>query len=271
LTKSGIDALTKSFFSCYHQMEKWIIAGIWGLVSGSALVIGSLAGYYLKISQKAVAIIMGFGAGVLISALSFDLMDEAYKTGGFASTAAGFLSGAIIYSVANYFLSKKGARHRKRSEKQQATESDQKGSGMALALGALLDGIPESIAIGISMIQGGAVSVATVIAIFISNIPEGLSSSAGMKNAGRSKLFIFGIWGGIAVLTSIASILGYTVFSDLSPSVNAATIAIAAGAILTMLSDTMIPEAFEKGHNIIGIITVVGFLSAFLLSKLSQA
>jgi len=249
-------------------MDKWLVAGFWGLVSGSALVLGSLAGYYLKISQKAVAIVMGFGAGVLISALSFELMDEAFKTGCFVATASGFLGGSLIYSIANYFVAKQGGKHRKRSGDKQPS-ADQEGSGLGIALGALLDGIPEAIAIGISMIQGGAVSIATVIAIFISNIPEGLSSTSGMKKAGRSKLFIFGVWGGIAILTSIASILGYAVFAHLSTTVVAATIAIAAGAILTMLADTMIPEAFEEGHNIIGIITVIGFLSAFVLSKLS--
>jgi ZIP family zinc transporter len=263
--------LTKFNYYGYTKMEKLLLAGFWGLISGSALILGSLAGYYLKIFQKIVAIIMGFGAGVLISTLSFELMDSAYKTGGIGSSAIGFTFGSIIYSGANYLLSKRGAKHRKRSQDQQASEANHAGSGLAIAMGALLDGIPEAIAIGISMIQGGAVSIATVIAIFISNIPEGLSSSSGMKNAGRSKLFIFGIWGAIAVLTGIASVLGYSVFANLSPAINAFTIAIAAGAILTMLADTMIPEAFEKGHNVIGIVTVVGFLSAFMLSKLSEA
>ncbi|MEN6455255.1 MAG: hypothetical protein ABFD10_13435 [Prolixibacteraceae bacterium] len=251
-------------------MEKWMEAGIWGLISGGALVIGAVLGYFLNISQKTIAIIMAFGAGVLISALSFELMDEAFRQGGFYATAFGFILGGLIYSLANYFLSKYGARHRKRSQSQQPAETDRPGSGTAIALGALLDGIPESIAIGISMIQGGAVSTATVIAIFLSNLPEGLSSSAGMKRAKRSKWFIFGLWGAIAVITGLAAISGYSVFSQYPPKVVASTLAVAAGAILAMLADTMIPEAFEKGHNLTGFTAVIGFLIAFILSKLSE-
>jgi ZIP family zinc transporter len=247
----------------------WLQAGCWGLLSGSALIIGAAVGYYLKISQRWVAAVMAFGSGVLISALSFDLMDEAYKTGGFDSTAIGFVSGAAIYTVANILVSKAGAKHRKRSGKQQASENEKQGSGMAIAMGALIDGIPESIVIGVSMLKGGSVSMVAVIAIFLSNIPEGLSSASGMKNAKRSSIYVFGVWSAIAVISGIAALSGYLIFDGFGGDVIAATTAVAAGAILAMLADTMIPEAFEVTHNYAGLITVLGFLSAFLLTKLS--
>jgi ZIP family zinc transporter len=246
-----------------------IQAGLWGLLSGSALIIGAAVGYYLKLQQRLVAGVMAFGSGVLISALSFDLMDEAYKSGGFDATSIGFVGGALIYTIANILVSRQGAKHRKRSGGQQPSESEQEGSGMAIALGSLLDGIPESIVIGVSMIKGGAVSLVAVIAIFLSNIPEGLSSSAGMRKAGRKPLYVFGIWIGIALISGAASLAGYALFSGFSADVIAGTTAVAAGAILAMLSDTMIPEAFETAHNYAGLITVVGFLCAFVLSKIA--
>src|SRR5205085_100835 len=215
-------------------------------------------GYFARVSQRIIAAIMAFGAGVLISALSFDLMDEAYRQGGFDSTAIGFVGGAAVYTAANLYLARRGAKHRKRSGKQQPSESEASGSGMAMAVGALLDGIPESIAIGVSMIHGGAVSAVAVAAIFLSNIPEGLSSSAGMKKSGRSRAYIFGLWGGIAFISGLASLAGYSVFSRFSAEVIAATTAVAAGAILAMISDTMMPEAFEHAHNLAGLITVLG-------------
>jgi ZIP family zinc transporter len=209
---------------------------------------------------------MAFGSGVLISALSFDLMDEAYKRGGFDSTAIGFVCGAAVYTAANWYLSRRGAKHRKRSGEQQK-EGDG-GGGLAIAVGALLDGIPESVVIGVSMIEGGAVSMVAVVAIFLSNLPEGLSSAAGMKKAGRTARYVFGVWAGIALISGLAALAGYAVFSGFSPDVIAGTTAVAAGAILAMLADTMIPEAFEEAHDFAGLITVIGFLIAFIISKL---
>src|SRR5689334_17624052 len=188
-------------------------AGMWGLVSGSALVLGALVAWFAPVPQRFIAAVMAFGSGVLISALSFELMDEAYRTGGFDATALGFLGGAAVYTAANVYLSRRGARHRKRSGDQQPSSE---GSGLAIAVGALLDGIPESIVIGVSMIGGGAVSWVAVIAIFLSNVPEGLSSSAGMKNAGRPASYVFGVWAAIAVISGFAAFLGYSLFSRFS-------------------------------------------------------
>ncbi|MFF0886700.1 ZIP family metal transporter [Streptomyces sp. NPDC003456] len=251
-------------------MSEVIQAGGWGLLAGSALLVGAAIGYGIRVPQPVIALVMAFGAGVLLSAVSFELVGEAYEQGGLAPAAVGTLGGALAYTAGNLWLARRGARHRKRSGhhavQAQPSEQQQSGSGLALALGALLDGVPESAVIGVSLLDGGAVSLVTVAAVFISNIPEGLSSSAGMKKAGRGKRYVFAVWGAIAAASTVSAILGYVVLGGFSDTVIAGVTAVAAGAILAMIADTMIPEAFEEAHLAIGLVTVGGFLVSFALS-----
>jgi zinc transporter, ZIP family len=246
----------------------WLAAGAWGLLGGGALVVGALIAWFARVPPTVVASVMAFGSGVLISAVAFDLMEEAARTGGLLPTAGGFLGGAVVYLAANLALARHGARHRKRSGDQQPSEEEQSGSGAAIAIGALLDGIPESVVLGVGLLAGGAVSAPVLAAVFISNVPEGLSSAAGMKRSGRSAAYVFGVWTTIAALSGLSALLGYVVLGSAPPEVIAVITAVAAGAILTMIADTMIPEAFEETRTWTGLITTVGFLAAFAIEQL---
>ncbi|MGY1806577.1 ZIP family metal transporter [Blastococcus sp. SYSU D00669] len=250
-------------------MPVWLEAGLWGLLGGAALVLGALVAWFARVPQAAIASVMAFGSGVLISAVAFDLMQEAAETGGLAAAAFGFLAGSLAYVGANALLARRGARHRKRSggdpDEDMPSEQEQAGSGTAIAVGALLDGIPESVVLGIGLLSGGGVSLSMLAAVFISNVPEGLSSAAGMKRSGRSARYVFGLWGGIAVVSGLAALVGYAALGSASPEAVAWITAVAAGAILTMIADTMIPEAFERTRTWTGVIASVGFLVAFAI------
>jgi ZIP family zinc transporter len=248
-------------------MPIWAQAGLWGLAAGGALVVGALVAWLSNVPQRIVASVMAFGAGVLISALAFDLVDEAERSGGLLPTVVGFIAGSVAYLLANLVLARRGARHRKRSGDQQPSEHEQDGSGTAIAVGALLDGIPESVVLGLSLLGGNGVGIPVLAAIFISNLPEGLSSAAGMKRSGRPARYVFGVWIGVALASGAAGLLGCLLLEGASVQVVSVITALAAGAILTMVADTMIPEAFERTHLYAGLLATLGFLAAFTISR----
>ena len=244
-------------------MSLWVQAGLWGLLAGGALVVGALIAWFVPVPRRIVGGVMAFGAGVLISALAFDLVDEAEKTGGLGPTMVGFLGGALAYVFGNVLLARRGAHGRKSAGEEQMSEEEQAGSGTAIALGALLDGVPESTALGLSLLTGDGVGIAVFAAIAVSNLPEGLSSAAGMKRNGRSARYVFGVWIGIAVACAISGALGCLLLDDASPETVATITAVAAGAILAMIADTMIPEAYKETQFYTGLIATVGFIVAF--------
>lgn len=247
-------------------MPIWLQAGLWGLAASSSLVIGAALALWLPLRERLVAGIMAFGCGVLISAIAFELIMEGYRRGGLWPVAAGALAGSLAYAAANAFIAKGGGRHRKRSGEQQ---SEAGGAGLAIAVGSLLDGIPESIVLGIGLLGGEGVSFAVLAAIFLSNLPEGLASAAGMRKAGRGAGYVLALWSGIALLSAAAAALGAGLLGGAPPFAVALVNAVAAGGLLTMIVDTMIPEAVEGEGGAAGLLVVLGLLSAFALSQLT--
>ena len=228
-------------------------AAFWGLVGGLALVLGAAIALIpaKPISERAIAFVMAFGAGVLISAVSFDLTEEALGLGGGDATALGLAAGALVYFGGDRLLNRGG------------TDED---NPQGIVLGALLDGIPESAAIGLTLVTGGGVSASFVVAVFLSNLPESISASSGLEKAGHRKSWIYGLWLTIAVASAVAAGIGYEVLGDATGNTLAFVNAFAAGAILCMLSDNFIPQAFKEGGDKVGLVTVMGFALAALLA-----
>lgn len=286
------------------------LAALSGLIAGGTLLVGAAVAWFVDIPQRLVAGIMALGAGVLISTLAFELVEEAAEDGGLVPTTVGFLGGAILYIVADQLVSrprkhKTGSRSAgapaRRPQTNDATAdaptavapatsgasprraplselpanivarraAGAAGSaGVVIAIGALIDGIPESIVMGLSVLQGG-ISIPIVAAIAISNIPEGLGSTAALKRGGRQGRFVALLWLGIALVTVVASVSGFVLFQSASPDLIALITTIAAGGLLAMVCNTMIPEAFDEQHALTGLWATIGFLGAFLLHELA--
>lgn len=241
-----------------------VMAAFWGFVGGAALLVGAVIGLVAKVPLRVVGLVMAFGAGVLISAVAFELTQEAYQHAGGWSVVAGLVAGSLVYFVGDWLVDTGGG-HRRKSP---TGEHQQGAGGMSLVLGALLDGIPESAAIGVSLLGGGHVGLAMVAAVFLSNVPESLSATSGLKQAGRSKGYILGLWAAVCAVSTLAAALGYALLGGAQPAVIATIQSFAAGAIITMLADTMVPEATEHSGRWVGLFTMLGFAAAFLLSTL---
>ncbi len=242
----------------------------WGLLGASSLLIGAGISLGVHLPRRVIGLILGFGAGTLISAVAFELTDEAYALGGADAVALGLAAGALSYYAGDVAIERRGGEQRmrpaKRREKPPSQGAD---SASALLLGAVLDGIPESAVIGISVLEGGSVGVAVLAAVFISNLPEAISSSAGMREEQVSTRHVLVTWAIVVLVSGLAAAAGYGLLSDASDNTVGLIEAFAGGAVLTMLADTMMPESFKEGGPTVGLITVLGFALAYLLSTLN--
>ena len=254
---------------------------LYGCLASSSFVLGVVLGLFTSPPRRLVAGVIGFGAGVLVSALTFDLMREAFETGGAPWAIGGFLLGATIYVAADVVLERMAAKSPKRTgrdptdvvpgaEHRHQSAGAATVAGTALLVGAVIDGVPESIAIGISLhAEGPALGLVLLAAVFLANVPESLGSAAAMQNEGRSRGYIVGVWTAVALLCIVATVAGYALLSRLSPGMTSAILSLASGGILAMIADTMFPEALEHGGPAVALATAVGFSCALLLSELT--
>lgn len=251
-------------------IPEFLVAGLWGLVSGSGLLLGAIVAdaFFGKLSHRMVAAVMGFGGGVLFAVIATELVVRPDAAGADIWPTVALPAGAAVFSSINWYLARRGAKNRKRCGEcvEQPNEAEHHGSGSAIAVGSVLDGIPEALVIGMSVAGGGAISLAVIAGFFLANVPQGLSSTSGMKQAGRSRRYVYTIWIGIPLLIGIAASAGNFLLGSASAQ-EPAILLFAAGAVLAMLAEAMIPEAFENAPPFIGLITVLGFLAAYLIAQ----
>jgi ZIP family zinc transporter len=254
------------------HLPDWLQAAGWGALSASGLLIGAVAGYYGLFQHATIARAMTFAAGVLLAVVALDLVINANDASSLHWTVMGLLCGAAVFSSVNWLLSRRGAQHRKRCGEcvEQPREEQQPGSGLAIAAGTFLDGVPEGVVLALDMLHHGAPGLATVAAFFLANVPEALSSSAGMRFAGRSARYVFVMWIGIVLMISIAAAVAGLLLGGAAPGIRATIETFAAGAILALVSETMIPEAFYGPPQFKGLLLVVGFVALLILLVLSH-
>ena len=239
-------------------------AFFWGFVASSSLLVGALVALTVRPSRRVVGLVMAFGAGVLISAVAYELVGEAIETADQANAAAlGLFAGCGVFFAGDWLIDRLGGDQRKDAGGGQAG-----GVALAIVLGIVLDGIPESIVIGVGLLNGEGVGLAMLVAVFLSNLPEAIAATTGLSTAGWPRTRLWLLWLAVVSVSALASLAGYAFFEDASPNTLAFVLAFAGGAILTMLADTMMPEAFEQSGKLAGVCTTLGFAVAFSISAL---
>lgn len=237
-------------------------AVMWGALSSGALFIGQLLAGPMKDAKRATGLIAAFGAGTLLSAVAYELIPDSALD---YSLGFAFVLGALTYYFADRLIDSRGGKSRRLMGEK--SDDDSESSGLAMFLGALLDGIPESFILGMSLGLGGGIGLAFVAAVFLSNIPEGITGTISMKAAGYSNLHVLFMWSGLMVTCAVVAGLGFT-FADSIKDGGINAQAFAAGAVLTMLADSMMPQAFKNGGRAVGLVTVIGYATAAALTML---
>ncbi|MBU9713961.1 ZIP family metal transporter [Evansella tamaricis] len=251
----------------------------WGTVAASATMIGALVVLKFSIPRRLIGFIMALGTGALIGATTYELLEESLEMSGFLEVALGFLGGALIFTILDYFISHKGGGHQRKHsvrsseggppslfrENKKQTGGKGPASGKGIFIGTVMDTLPESGLIGMSLIGGGSVSLALVVSIFISNIPEGLSSTVGLQKSGYSTKKILFLWALVVFFSALSSLAGATLLAEASDSVKAIVSCFAGGAIIAMIASTMMPEAFREGGPFVGFVTSIGVFISLVL------
>jgi zinc transporter, ZIP family len=231
-----------------------------GILAASALLLGSIIAVLRPVKTRTVGLIMAFGSGALISSVAYELVEEAFSmSSGNLWVGVAFFVGAFTFYVGDILIERVGGAKRK------SASGEQSGAALGIVLGSILDGIPESFVLGISLVGGGTVSLAYFSGVLLSNFPEGLSSTAGLLKAGYERKRTLAMWVLIVVISGISAALGYTLLGDVSPLGGAAMLTFAGGAILTMLADSMMPEAFKDTGKLAGLLTTFGFAVIWVL------
>lgn len=235
-------------------------AALWGLVTAGSLWVGAVVAT-LRPPVRIIGLAMAFGAGALIAAVAFELVEDAFASD-LELASVGFAVGALTFYAGDWVIDRRGGHGRKSSRGEQQLA----GTASAIVLGTVLDGVPESFVLGAALVQEGVVPVAVVVGVFVSNVPEALSGTAGLIAAGWTRARVFGMWTTVVAVSMVSAVAGYVMVDSIGSTGGAFVTAFAAGALLVMLADTLMPEAFELGGREAGLVTALGFAIGFALS-----